>query len=496
MPYVDCRLTVRQDPVTKEPQVEYRVMSPGYQPVRAAVCHDEVARLSVERLNRWIGTHRATCEREDLRALGLHLYRILFNGPLKTDPTKTVAQVFEQTYHDFREDLKKPHAGDLRMRLTLVFEAAVDDLASYPWEFLFVPAPSERDGFFLTGERRELILTRAVSPSLVQQFEPEQNAINILVVICKPRELTSPDEKVEEEIEKLATEITRPDATKRVVHVETLANPTHEELTRRVNEFRPHIVHLIGHGKPGSLALFKTKDDLARERELVQEQRKARVEEAAWEDGNSVRAIFNTHPPRIVFLHACNSATSPDSLASFKSLAQQVLLAGVPAVVAMQYEISNDDATRFATTFYQQLGDGKSIDEAVKEGRKALAEITPAWGHPRFGTPVVYLQGDSVPIFKREADAGPTGQPEKAATGQRVDCPYDCGNTILPTAKRCSCDKRQPLKQCDRCKRPVPKNDPDCQACGFVFGQEPPPASLASAAPSAATTTGPRPFTR
>lgn len=504
MQYLDCRLTVKQDAQTKEPVVEYRVMTAGFQPVTAPVCHDPLTKLSVERLNRWIGTHGATCEREDLRALGLHLYHILFKGALRGDPQKTVAQVFEQTYREFCDNLEKPDAPELRMRLTLVFEATADDLAAYPWEFLFVPT-SDTNGFFLTGERRELILTRAVSPSVVSKFDPERTVLNILIAVSKPKELQKPDETVQEEIERLAKEIEKQEATKRTIKVHRVVNPTQEQLLGNVNHFKPHIVHLIGHGRPGQLALCKTEEQMALEHEQVQEQRKPAVEEADWVDGNSVRAIFNTNPPRIVFLHACSSAKSPGSLASFKSLAQQVLNAKVPAVVAMQYEISNDDATRFATKFYQKLGEGLSIDEAVAEGRNSLAEIKPAWGHPRFGTPVVYLQSDALPIFKRPPEAGDGQGPgrdrqlEGTVDIGLVPCPYECGNSIKPTVTRCVCVKRQPLKACPKCRLPVPKPDPDCQSCGFTFEPESPAASVAgpsAEASSAAVTTGPRLLTR
>lgn len=497
MPYLDCRLTVREDPLTKERVVEFEVVTPGGLKVSAPVCHDALTKLTVERLNRWIAAHRGTCEREDLRALGQHLYRILFNGAQKLNSAKTVADAFEQTYEQFQAGLVKRNDHDSRMRLTLVFETVVDDLAAYPWEFLFV-STSDKDGFFLTGEKRELILTRAVSRSLVSSFAPEHKAINILIAVSKPRELQEVDDTVETEIDRLEAEINRRDGASKRIIVKRLVNPTHKQLRDEVIDFKPHIVHLIGHGRPGSLALFKTKDDLTLERALVQEQRKAVIEEAAWVDGNSVRAIFNTNPPRIVFLHACNSADSRDSLASFKSLAHQVLGAGVPAVVAMQYEISNDDATQFATTFYQQLGEGMAIDEAVTSGRTALAAITPAWGHPRFGTPVVYLQSDALPIFEREPDASGGRDVAGAGSDDLVPCPYSCGGRVLRIAKRCSCEKRQPLKQCEFCLKAVPERDLDCIFCARTFTKQEALSSVAVSAspPSAAATTGPRDLTR
>jgi hypothetical protein len=67
----------------------------------------------------------------------------------------------------------------------------------------------------------------------------------------------------------------------------------------------------------------------------------------------------------------------------------------IPAVVAMQYNISVDDAGLFAKTFYEELGQGCDVAEAVRAGREALGTLFhPFYHHPRFGTPVVYLQTD------------------------------------------------------------------------------------------------------
>jgi hypothetical protein len=188
----------------------------------------------------------------------------------------------------------------------------------------------------------------------------------------------------------------------------SLNQATHDGLKGLIETRRPQIVHFIGHGRikegVSEIALMKTPEELAMAKaDIVKKGLRGEPDEANWVTSDSMRALFKDAPPRIVFLQACNSDKAPSSREVFKSTAEQVLRAKVPFVVAMQYEISNEDATDFAKTFYKNLSDGLSIDEAVKVGRNELGKKEPSWGHPRFGTPVVYLQSEDSIIVLKEA---------------------------------------------------------------------------------------------
>jgi hypothetical protein len=136
---------------------------------------------------------------------------------------------------------------------------------------------------------------------------------------------------------------------------------------------------------------------------------------------------FGDDKPRLVFLQVCKGA-APGTLESFKSTASELVYADIPAVVAMQYSISNDDARLFAKTFYSCIAAGEKIDEAVKAGRIALGQQWPAWQHPRFGTPVVYLQSNKAIVVS-------TGDKDRVES-QRV-CPK-CKPLNSISAKFCS----------------------------------------------------------
>jgi hypothetical protein len=184
-------------------------------------------------------------------------------------------------------------------------------------------------------------------------------------------------------------------------------DPTYNQLSDHIeNKTLPHILHFIGHGKPRELAIFKDKDD--DDYDFDGEEKQTR-----WMTSEQFRHLFNKHKPRLIFLHACKGA-APDSHEGFISTARELVYAEIPAVVAMQYSISNKDAGSFARKFYEELGNGCAIDEAVKAGRLELGKAYPPWEHPRFGTPVVYLQTINAIVL-------PVPEPERVEVQKTVD---------------------------------------------------------------------------
>ena len=72
---------------------------------------------------------------------------------------------------------------------------------------------------------------------------------------------------------------------------------------------------------------------------------------------------------------------------------------GIPAVIAMQFEIADDVASRFAHEFYGALADGYPIDASLTEARKS---IFAARHEVEWGTPVLYLRAPDGRIFDVE----------------------------------------------------------------------------------------------
>jgi hypothetical protein len=105
---------------------------------------------------------------------------------------------------------------------------------------------------------------------------------------------------------------------------------------------------------------------------------------------------------RLVVLNSCEGArttlTDP-----YAGVATTLVQLGVPAVVAMQFEISDDAALLFAEELYTNLiGRQDPIDAAVAEARKAVYTEIDAI---EWATPVLFLRDPDVELFRFEVAA-------------------------------------------------------------------------------------------
>ena len=81
----------------------------------------------------------------------------------------------------------------------------------------------------------------------------------------------------------------------------------------------------------------------------------------------------------------------------FSSTASILVRRGIPAVVAMQYPVTDRAAVEFARSFYESLADGLPVDASVAEARKAVSFAiadTAEWG-----TPVLFMRTSDGRVF-------------------------------------------------------------------------------------------------
>lgn len=315
---------------------------------------DELVRM----FESWLTEHERTWRRRELEVFGSFLYRALFPA--------AIDQFFGQS-------LSRIGQGE-RLRVQLSFLERAGELARIPWEFLHLPTSAVRQGFFFATHPK-VVLSRFIPleagrPSL----RPAEGDLRMLLLVSKPSNLgTVLSDDVIEELESLSRKLP--------LKLSRLEQPTPATLLTSLSETTPHIVHYIGHGQY---------NEAERQGEL------ALVDEdgtAMWYTDAMLAELLDHAgpPPHLVVLHSCEGATT-DFRDSFAGLAPRLILGGVQAVVAMQYQVTNKAAIAFSTAFYQQIGSGKPIDHAVQEARYRLTQFADPAGQTRLlGIPVLYM---------------------------------------------------------------------------------------------------------
>lgn len=305
----------------------------------------------------WLREKPKDIRRQDLEGLGALLYESLIGGE--------VEGFFHQTLNQISQ------SGSDRLRLQLVFREQALEMAGLPWEFLYCPESETRRGFFLASHSR-LVLSRYLPLELSRpELMTPTTTLRWLVVVSQPQGLPAVlAEPVAEAIRELKDVCN--------LEVEQLDNPTIDALVDKNEAFQPHLLHFIGHGqfdrqeKVGSLALLQP------DRETPD-----------WIKDYIFAELFERHLPRLVFLHACMGGQI-DFTSNFAGMASQLIRQGIPAVVAMQYPVTNRTAVSFSKIFYRRLAEGEPVDGAVQEARRRLTFRE--YGPRDFGTPVLYMR--------------------------------------------------------------------------------------------------------
>jgi hypothetical protein len=294
------------------------------------------------------------CEVGDL------LFQALFSG--------AVRDLFERSLGRLEDD-----GDEVGLRLRLRFDLDLPDvarLASLPWELLY---RKELRGFLNLSRRNPLVRSLNVPQGLRPLLEPP---LRVLIVLANPA--GSPPlqlDRERERIEKVLGKVGN-------IQKEFLPNATPEALRARLLERTFHILHFMGHGT----------FDVARGQGalLFEDGRGGPASVPGQVVADVLRDFWSL---RLVFLNACQTAHSspePDD-DPFAGVAAALVMAGVPAVLAMRLPVSDDAAIAFSETFYGRLVAGDPIDTAAVEGRMAVYLGDTA--SYEWATPVLFLRG-------------------------------------------------------------------------------------------------------
>jgi hypothetical protein len=120
------------------------------------------------------------------------------------------------------------------------------------------------------------------------------------------------------------------------------------------------------------------------------------------------RMLANHGTLRLVILNACEGAKGGQR-DLFSSTAAALGQRGIPAVLAMQYEISDRAAIELTSAFYESLADGLPVDAALAEARTSIS--LGMTNSLEWGTPVLYLRAQDGVLFEMIEQSTPVPEP-------------------------------------------------------------------------------------
>ena len=241
-------------------------------------------------------------------------------------------------------------ARDDGARLRLVLRIRSPELARLPWEFLFDPGRQDYVGLSLPLVRY---------PQVLAPRQPLQAAapLRILGMVARPGDQDVLEVDDEKRRLRAALQGLERDGLVELVWVD---GQTYGDLEDAMDHGPWHVFHFVGHGgydrdsDEGTIA-------------LASEQGRT---DAVGADDLS-RLLGEHYTLRLVVLNACDTGRG-GALDVFSSTAGALVRRGIPAVVAMQFAISDEAAIRFAQTFYQNVAKRLPLDTSVMRARRAL----------------------------------------------------------------------------------------------------------------------------
>lgn len=282
--------------------------------------------------------------------------------------------VREQVREFYYQCLGQANQQGKGLRLRLVIDPALSDL---PWEFLSTP----QNEFLALDPKTPIVrFIELPTPSVPLKTELP---LQILVVIASPHDQIPLEVDVEKT--RIASAL-NPLQEQGLVKVSYIEGP--DTWPRLIDALRPNetqILHYIGHG---------TFDEKNQEGVLVMEDDEG---SSKYISSDLIRILLQGKTQlRLVVLNSCLGAQATAS-EPFASVAAGMVRAGVPAVIAMQFEVSDRAAEIIAGTFYKSLALNFPVDAALTEARRQIALLDR--NSLEWATPVLFMQVPDGQLF-------------------------------------------------------------------------------------------------
>jgi hypothetical protein len=268
-------------------------------------------------------------------------------------------------------------------------------LADIPWEYMYVAAPSTRrdeqtvEGFLALNRRVSIVRHEDLQGAAVTSLEPlDSKKVRVVAATASPPGFPPPLDVAKERDFIEAAFARHLDVT-----TDFISDATVERIETALT--KPlHVFHFAGHGRfdpsdgspvtsadGGRIVLFDPPDS---HREFTAAQ----------------LAINLKSRVRLAVLSACETGTRDPEKGWTGIVPALVKNGGVPAVVGMQYAVTDDSAIVFGRRFYDLLVEGDPLDFAVTVARIAVFDARDV-PFRDFGIPVLYVRTDNTVVFPR-----------------------------------------------------------------------------------------------
>jgi len=280
-------------------------------------------------------------------------------------------------------------AGDanlgLRIKISLdPRERALSRLQELPWELLCHPETRQ----YLGLSRRQPIVRHLAVPQTLKAV-PWPERLRVLLVAASPADLAPLN--LERERKNLREALEKIDG----LEVAEMEPPTVAALREAFRRQEIHGLHFMGHGgfvRGAGVLYFETHDGLA--------------DPVSGED--LIQKLMDFPSLRLVVLNACESARSNDEDGyggdPFSGVAQSLIVAGLPVVVAMRLPVSDDASIAFSHSFYNRIASKDPVDAAVAEGRQEMHSVDR--GSFEWSIPVIFLRTPDGALFSERDGPG------------------------------------------------------------------------------------------
>lgn len=285
------------------------------------------------------------------------LSRVLFAGPVR--------QIYDAA----------SHGSAVQLSLCITDPG----LKSIPWEFLIWPDLKVAPHF-----ARSICRLVTSTPSRPLQNLNLNGGIRIILVVSQPSDQPSVEWIETQNTMKTLIAATTPQLDAKAMEFMVCEASDSSRVREAVQAFDPHIVHFIGHGAPNALIFAKHGSQKSHPLSAAQ-----------------VHNVLSSKSTRLVVLSACDTANVGSDIAPLIPIAERMVQAGVPAIVANQMPVSLRSIHSFCGALYGELLKSGNIDRAVNAGRIAMGVAFDNIGVAavEWGVPVLYRRSGCGQLF-------------------------------------------------------------------------------------------------